>query len=73
MLTLLLIFGFVISCFIIPPMGPIVYLIVFIIFMAVSKILKNSTSTSAHALKTVADKTSEMPTCLPLALGIPCF
>lgn len=73
MLHYFLIFGFVISCFIIPPMGPIVYLIVLIIFMAVSKILKISTSTSAHALKTVADKTSEMPTWLPLALGIPLF
>lgn len=70
---LLIIFGFVISCFIVPSIGPIVYLVGLIIFLIVMRILKASASTSAHALNTMANKTAEMPTWLPPVLGIPLF
>ena len=70
---LLIIFGFVISCFIVPPIGPIMYLVGLMIFLVVIRILKSSVSTSAHALNTMANKTSEMPTWLPPVLGIPMF
>ncbi len=70
---LLIIFGFVISCFIVPPIGPIVYLVGLIIFLVAMRILKASVSTSAHALNKMANKTSEMPTWLPPVLGIPLF
>lgn len=70
---LLIIFGFIISCFIVPPIGPIVYLVGLIIFLVAMIILKASVSTSAHALNTMANKTSEMPTWLPPVLGIPLF
>ena len=70
---LLIIFGFVISCFIVPPIGPIVYLVGLIIFLVAMKILKASVSTSAHTLNTMANKTSEMPAWLPPTLGISLF
>lgn len=70
---LLIIFGFVISCFIVPPIGPIVYLVGLMIFLVIMRILKASASTSAHALDTMANKTAEMPTWLPPVLGIPLF
>ncbi|GEM_PF-5469877 len=70
---LLIILGFVISCFIVPPIGPIVYLVGLMIFLVIMRILKASASTSAHALDTMANKTAEMPTWLPPVLGIPLF
>lgn len=67
---LLIIFGFVISCFIVPPIGPIVYLVGLIIFFVTMRILKASVSTSAHALNTMANKTSEMPAWLYTPLSV---
>lgn len=49
------------------------YLVGLMIFLVVMRILKASVSTSAHALNTMANKTSEMPTWLPPVLGIPMF
>ena len=55
---LLIILGFIISCLIVPPIGPIIYLICVIIFLIIVKIIKASASTSTHALNAIGNKIS---------------
>lgn len=52
---LLIILGFIISCLIVPPIGPIIYLICVIIFLIIVKIIKASASTSTHALNAIGN------------------
>lgn len=70
LIWLLIILGLIISFCIIPPIGPIVYLVSLILLAIFAKVFRGSISTSAKTLNVMSNKTSVLPNWAVFVLGI---